>query len=136
MRAHLSAPHGKRAGRDGKHTPRPRSHRFCRSLCGHTSSPWFLDVDKVTSVLYVVVVYLRSNLPQARIFWKSRSRYVRALAPAEREAYFGGVPFLSPTKVSCFATSSCRYSVFHPVHFVPYSLKTCFAQHLAYSIAE
>jgi hypothetical protein len=93
MRAHLSAPHGKRAGRDGKRTPRHRSRRFCRSPCGHTFSPWLRDVDEEVSVCYVVVLVCGPKLPQARIFWKSRSRYVRALAPAEREAYYGGVPF-------------------------------------------
>jgi hypothetical protein len=38
-RTHLSAPHGRRAGQDGKRNPRPRSRRSCRSLCERTFSP-------------------------------------------------------------------------------------------------
>jgi hypothetical protein len=65
MRAHLSAPHGTRAGRDGKRTPRLRSRRFCRSPCEHISSPWLLDLDIEMSMKCVVVVVCGPKLFQA-----------------------------------------------------------------------
>ena len=64
MRTHLSAPHGRRVGRDGRHTPRRRSHRPCRSLCGHISSPYCWTVRIGERVLEwascAVFVFLRA----------------------------------------------------------------------------